>query len=110
MSLSKLLASRKQECAVWEYYQYDAATDKSTCSVLVDKDNKKVCGTKLSGKNSTNLVAHLRRMHKDSYACLMEKEATREAAKKDTLKRKAQNVQNSPNTSRQIQTLQDCIQ
>jgi hypothetical protein len=61
MSLSRLLAGRKRESEVWEYFHYDDKTNKSSCLVKVGTDaNKKVpCGLQLMGKNSTNLKVSL---------------------------------------------------
>ena len=35
--------------------------------VVVNKQNKRVCGTLIKGKNSTSLVSYPRRMHKSEY-------------------------------------------
>ena len=56
MSLSRLLAGRKRESEVWEYFKYDDKTNKSACLVKVGSDvNTKPCGLQLMGKNPTNL-------------------------------------------------------
>ena len=34
LSLSKLLAGRKRDSAVWEFFTYDQTTGKSTCNVV----------------------------------------------------------------------------
>ena len=57
-SLSRLLAGRKKDSPVWNYFVFSHETDKSKCNE---------CGSLFSGKNSANLVAHLSRMHKDLY-------------------------------------------
>jgi BED zinc finger len=54
-SLSKLLAGRRKESPVWDYFDYNSETNKSKC---------KECAVLLSGKNPTNLTVHLSRTHK----------------------------------------------
>jgi len=61
-SLAKLLAGRKKDSPVWEFFVYDAIENKSKCKALDSK--KSECGVELSGKNPTNLSSHLKRFHK----------------------------------------------
>jgi len=109
MSLSKLLAGRKEECAVWDYYKYDTVAAKSVCIDSVVVVTQKECGVRIAGKNSKNLMAHLCRLHKESHACCVEKESTREAARQGPTKRKANDSDIMPIEKRN-QTLQECIQ
>lgn len=51
---------------------------KCACQVLVDKSGK-VCGRVMAGLNSTNVKAHLKAFHKDTFVALEEKEKEREA-------------------------------
>jgi hypothetical protein len=62
MSLAKSLAGRKSDSFVWDYYTFDEATGKSKCQVIVSDD--RTCGNLFTGKNTSNLVAHLQRSHK----------------------------------------------
>ena len=62
LSLSKLLAGRKRDSAVWEFFTYDQTTGKSTCNVVENKA-KTSCNIKLAGKNSIiYIVAHLKHL------------------------------------------------
>jgi len=38
MSLSRLLAGRKRESEVWQYFKYDDMTNKNSCLVKVGSD------------------------------------------------------------------------
>ena len=66
MSLSRLLAGRKRDSSVWKFFIYNEKTDKFTCLVQ-DKNNEGACGSNLTGKNSSNLVAHIQRMRKHTH-------------------------------------------
>ena len=63
-SLANMLAGRKRDSAVWEWFKYDEAANKSICTVT-DGSSQKRCNAKLTGKNTSNLVAHLRRCHEE---------------------------------------------
>src|SRR5688572_28271582 len=65
MSLSRMLAGRKKDSPVWEFYVYDETSGKSTCTVE-NKATKGVCGTTLAGQNSSNSIAHLKRIQKET--------------------------------------------
>ena len=57
MSLSRLLAGRKSEREVWQYFEYSGndKTNKCSCLVKVESDgNNKPCELLLVGKNPTN--------------------------------------------------------
>jgi hypothetical protein len=54
MSLAKLLAGRKRENGVWDFFEYDETKKKSVCMAKVSDDGK-TCGLQLAGKNPTNL-------------------------------------------------------
>jgi hypothetical protein len=71
-SLAQLLAGRKRDSPVWEYFVYDVACDKSICKVT--ESDKPSCNITLARKNSSNLVSHLRRVHSDAYNRYCEKE------------------------------------
>lgn len=82
-----MLAGRKRDSPVWNFFSYDDSTGKSTC-LVVEGDGSDACGVKLAGKNSSNLVAHLNRMHKEAFKAFSEKELLAKAAKQP-VKRKA---------------------
>ena len=42
MSLCKTMSGRKRDSAVWEYFEFNEETNKSTCHVVIDK-NAKIC-------------------------------------------------------------------
>ena len=66
-SLSRILAGRKKETLVWDYFTYYMEQEgKAKCKVVIVKTNSE-CGALLSGKNSTNMLSHLRRLHKQEY-------------------------------------------
>jgi hypothetical protein len=61
---------RHKESPIWNFYHYDASTDKSRCTVIVAADgssSKRECGRLLSGKNPTNLKVHLKTFHKPEF-------------------------------------------
>ncbi|XP_055869399.1 uncharacterized protein LOC129923247 [Biomphalaria glabrata] len=70
---------RKQESFVWEYFRYDADSDKSVCLCIVSNANNSQveCGKALKGKNSTNLKTHLESFHVEAYNNVIEKEKTK---------------------------------
>ena len=45
------------------YFEYNGKTGKSVCKVV----NRKKCEWQITGKNSTNLVGHLSRLHKEEF-------------------------------------------
>jgi hypothetical protein len=51
---------KRSEHLIHNYFDYNEETDKSKCKVIY-------CKTELKGKNSTNLVKHLRTNHKTEY-------------------------------------------
>ena len=64
-------SGRKKESSVWDYFIYDAVTEKSACSV---KHANVECGKLISSGNSTNVISHLRACHKAQFAEFEEKE------------------------------------
>ena len=90
MSLSRLLAGRKRDSPVWKFFVYDQKTDKSKCLVQ-DINNEGVCGAFLAGKNSSNLVAHIQRIHKETHKCYTDEKKKRNAEKM-FLKRKIDEI------------------
>ena len=55
---------RRIESEVWSYFKYDAVTNRSSC--VVESDGK-ACGKTFTGKNPTNLKAHLQSQHAEVY-------------------------------------------
>src|SRR6218665_3635016 len=114
-SLSTLLAGRKKESPVWEFFKYCTETDKSVCQVRDGKTEEK-CGTALSGKNSSNLISHLQRLHKEAHAEYLEKHSEKDKAK-TALNSKCHAADSSPAVvstksmviTRKTQTIQDCF-
>ena len=107
MSLAKLLAGRKRDSLVWEYFAYDEATGKSTCQVI-DAAKEKICGTSLTGKNTSNLVSHLQRFHKEEYSAYAEGKKRKQTSRQGQgVKRKAED---QPEDRRKMQTIESCIQ
>ena len=85
MSLVKLLAGRKRDSLLWDFFTYDAGCDKSSCMVVDDK-TKLECGAKITGKNTSNLGSHLKRHHKDAHEQYLNKEKLKEAGKQQGVK------------------------
>ena len=52
MSLQRILAGRKRESGVWNYFEYYPDKGKSKC--LVNEKGKE-CGAEITGKNPTNV-------------------------------------------------------
>jgi hypothetical protein len=98
-SLSRVLAGRKRDSSVWDYFEYDRATDKSLC-IVVDGSQKR-CNVKLSGKNSSNLVAHLRRCHEAAHDAYTDKEKEKRSEKCGVKRRRTDD-----NTK--VQTITEC--
>lgn len=101
-SLSRMLAGRKKESKVWDYYEDCEGSMKSRCIVVNAKTNQP-CGVLIAGKNSTNLTAHLRRFHKDQHTELLLKTEVNQKTKKSHA------ITFQPSTAHSSQTLQDCI-
>lgn len=97
-----MLAGRKRDSFVWEWFEYDAATNKSICTVT-DSSSQKRCNTKLSGKNTSILVAHLRRCHEDVHLKYIEKDNSR---KQESRGIKRCKTEDGP----KVQTITDCYQ
>jgi len=58
-------SGRRQESVVWQHFTYDAVANRTTC--IVEDGKGKRCDTELTGKNPTNMKAHLSRAHKEIY-------------------------------------------
>ena len=99
-NLQRLLAGRKRESSVWQYFNFAADVGKSRCIVM--KGGKK-CGVLIAGKNPTNLKKHLESFHRD---------IADEVDKQDTdTKSKRSDVQRSVtvNGKYRSQTLSECF-
>ena len=102
MSLSKSLSGRKRDSVFWEFFSYDEDSDKSTCQVT-DETTKVACGTQITGKNTSNFAAHLKRFHKQAYANCMSKEKERNVVKSQAVKRDSSGAV-------KLQTIGECLQ
>ncbi|ESO02816.1 hypothetical protein HELRODRAFT_174239 [Helobdella robusta] len=74
-------SGRRQESYVWEYFQYDSVTDRSTCLCEISSTSSsqstsasRVCGKTLKEKNATNLKTHLEYFHSDAFNKVKDKE------------------------------------
>lgn len=56
VNMYKPTSGRKVQSSVWRYFDYEPSLQKSRC---------KECGSLLKGKNTTNLLTHLRSKHKN---------------------------------------------
>lgn len=106
MSLDKMFAGRRRESSVWKYFEYNEQTRKSKCCVTDAKIGKE-CGALLAGKNCSNLISHLARIHKDVHTEFEETEKARNEDKRGT-KRHAPDI--APGPSSKVQSLEQCIQ
>jgi hypothetical protein len=106
MSLSKTLAGRKCDSSVWDFYCFDENANKSTClcSVGGKTETAKTCGIKLTGKNSSNLVAHMKRFHTKAFAAYTQKECVKKSVITDGSKTKPGNSHHGNQS-----TLQECL-
>lgn len=110
-SLAKSLAGRKRESTVWDYFQYDERTDKSRC-LANDERTKKQCTVTLSGKYSSNLIAHLRQpYHKEAFIAYEEKETKKKEACLGLKRKLPCSSTNDVQSSKvfKAQTLSDCL-
>ena len=103
-SMSQLMAGRKRESCVWEYFEYSADVDKSRC-LVVDNKTGKQCGIQLAGKNTSNGINHLARHHKKEHAAF-ELAEKKKAAAKCGLKR----TYEFSSPASKVQTLRNCFQ
>ena len=80
----------QRRSAVWDYFQYDVAQQKSVCQVE-QTGSGSLCGKNIAGKNPTNLKKHLSSFHHNVFLELSKKEDSAkklrselEAKKKET--------------------------
>ena len=85
MSLQRILAGRKRESGVWNYFEYYLDKGKSKC--LVNEKGKE-CGAEITGKNPTNLKTHFAKVHPKAYADFSKEEEGRQVLKKAKLSNK----------------------
>ena len=64
-SLVKQFSGRKRESPVWDYFE-ELECGKCKC-VALTKENGKICGQLINGKNATNLKVHLQTHHTESF-------------------------------------------
>jgi len=78
-SLIKQFSGRKRESDVHRHFVYNVDVNKSICQVESDKG--KTCGSRIAGKNTTNLRSHLQHHHKAVYEELRSAEELVKATK-----------------------------
>ena len=98
-----MLAGRRRESSVWDYFKFSEETQKSMCMVFDDKLGRN-CGVVLAGKNSSNLVNHLSRLHKDAHTEYEQKEKAKACGKLDS-QRMRMETQNTVKS----QSLEQCL-
>jgi hypothetical protein len=106
MSLCKSLAGRKRDSFVWNYFNYDDTSGKSICQVCVRDD--KVCGVGITGKNTSNLVVHLQRFHKQEHVAYVQQEQSKKCVRQGTSTKRPS--QSSSDNGMKTQILQSCLQ
>ena len=72
------LSGRHSENLIHEYFEYNAELDKSKCTISN-------CKVELKGKNATNLVNHLRRLHKNEFEIYNQNETNKEKETKERI-------------------------
>lgn len=107
MSLSRLMAGRKRDSPVWEYFTYDEQSGKSKCVVCDEKAGNE-CGVLFAGKNSSNLITHLSRFHKTAHMEYVNK-SNASTSEKRGVKRKGDADSTHPPSAKQ-QSLENCLQ
>src|SRR6266568_8019497 len=91
MSLAKLQAGRRRNRMLWDYYTYDATSDRSACLVVDDKDKLELVllipseadvhiWVKTTGKNTSD-QAHLKRDHQDVHESTRDMEKLKKSTK-----------------------------
>lgn len=98
MSLARILAGRR------DYFNFNEETQKSTCQVVNEKSGKH-CGVELVGKNPSNLVNHLSRLHKVAHTEFEQKEKTK-ANLKQGIKRP---ITDKSQSGVKSQSLEQCL-
>ena len=66
------LVRRPCDNPVWDYFTYDAQSNKSVCQVEDEKD--KICGRAVSEKYTTNVKNHLKKAHPSEFEQVVLKE------------------------------------
>lgn len=76
-------AGHPRESPVWNFYVYDSAKGKSICQVESGVASA-ICGLEINGKYPTNLKAHLKAKHPESYVelCKLDDEVKKKAKEK----------------------------
>ena len=105
MSLQKTLGGRRRESCVWDFFEYNETTDKSQCLVVDEKSGKR-CNVNLSGKNTTNLINHISRFHKNQHEEFQQKDKQRELTRAGVKRQMSGNVEGRP---AKVQSLQEFI-
>ena len=71
INMATAKVGRKRHSPIWDYFEYDAVSDKSKC-LVVETDNT-TCGALIKGKNPTNLKVHLKSSHKKANQLYLDK-------------------------------------
>lgn len=93
MAVSSSHSGHPRESTIWMYFFIDDSKGKSISQVL--SSDGQVCGVEITGKYPTNLKAHLKAEHDDSYAELMklDEEKREKQAKKKSHERSSKSAQ-----------------
>ncbi len=111
MSLSRLLAGRKRESRIWDYFESLENADKSKC-LVVTPGSTLPCGTLLAESNTSNMISHLSRLHNEAYNDYIVKEKERQSNKKGVKRQGSGNLSYSSGSApkSKTQSLEQCIQ
>jgi len=101
MSLAKSFSGRKRNSSAWNYFEYSASNSSTTCNVA-DPKTGSTCGSKLAGKNPSNLKKHLQACHPIAFQEMQQKDMDKTAEKVKCMPLPASSSSGS-------QTITECI-
>lgn len=87
---------RRIESEVWSYFKYDAVTNRSSC--VVESDGT-ACGKTFTGKNPTNLKAHLQSQHAEVYTLCQKRDTALKNEKRRRTSTCSTSIQTAPQPS-----------
>jgi hypothetical protein len=101
----KITSGRKRDSTVWQHFSHDAVPNKSKC--LVSTADGKQCGRMIAGKNTTNLMNHLKFNHASVHKEVVDAESAKKLAA--TTSKNDESSPAMPNSSMQQQSLSSCL-
>ncbi len=100
---------RKKQSGVWQFFIYDTNLNKSRCTCTLKANTAdKECKALLTGKNASNLKAHLFSFHPDEHKQVLMQDEDELNNKKQRLEKESQVCMTKNNTAGQ-QTIEKCL-